>query len=98
MYRRGQVSIRPRLWGRGKQEAKETFTEADKFQSAPGFGAGGNGAADILGYTKQGFQSAPGFGAGGNVTSRAWSLRSCPFQSAPGFGAGGNMPPPCMIS
>ena len=36
------VSIRPRLWGRGKRPAITGTTSTTEFQSAPGFGAGGN--------------------------------------------------------
>ena len=41
------VSIRPRLWGRGKQIAALTEIASDPFQSAPGFGAGGNICASV---------------------------------------------------
>ena len=36
------VSIRPRLWGRGKPGGTSPFVPRILFQSAPGFGAGGN--------------------------------------------------------
>ena len=38
----GNVSIRPRLWGRGKRRDPSVQAETIMFQSAPGFGAGGN--------------------------------------------------------
>ena len=37
------------------------------FQSAPGFGAGGNVIAEEADMMSLKFQSAPGFGAGGNI-------------------------------
>ena len=36
------VSIRPRLWGRGNPTKSLSSLPLMKFQSAPGFGAGGN--------------------------------------------------------
>ena len=63
---RSKVSIRPRLWGRGKHAASFAEDPADGFQSAPGFGAGGNRAPNGSGLGMRQFQSAPGFGAGGN--------------------------------
>ena len=40
--RKRSVSIRPRLWGRGKLDVYDAIVDSLKFQSAPGFGAGGN--------------------------------------------------------
>ena len=83
------VSIRPRLWGRGKPVTASAFNAVNAFQSAPGFGAGGNASDHIVER-----------GGSVSIRPRLWgrgkplrvirtsSMRS--FQSAPGFGAGGN--------
>ena len=58
------VSIRPRLWGRGKPQKPVTSREVSMFQSAPGFGAGGNHERPRDDRRRYGFNPPPALGPG----------------------------------
>ena len=82
------VSIRPRLWGRGKPRTTSRRSPAVRFQSAPGFGAGGNSSLIRSSREVAMFQSAPGFGAGGNLPACRGPMSSRCFNPPPALGPG----------
>ena len=84
----GTVSIRPRLWGRGKRLRIIRNPRSTQFQSAPGFGAGGNVMRESGQTSRQSFQSAPGFGAGGNKSYKRAKRQGQCFNPPPALGPG----------
>ena len=86
------VSIRPRLWGRGKHEPEKNYSTWVRFQSAPGFGAGGNAEIARSKFAINSFQSAPGFGAGGNRGREAVKGGMTCFNPPPALGPGETEP------
>ena len=87
---RPDVSIRPRLWARGKPaESRPRFDTSRRFNPPPPVGTGETQRVENS-IIDSAFQSAPACGHGGNHKSPHCVMRRNRFQSAPACGHGGN--------